>query len=190
MQMAANNLTNQPRPRIIAAWVDGGIASQNDHRAMKQRFTQLSSFIEEWHFFETPEQLDRFLDDNLKTQIFLISSGYLGQKIVPKIHTYANIHSIYIFCGNVNEHRHLKDDYDKVKDVMNLEDDLYERIADNLSLLLIDIGESCIRSQDRGLARNYLEEALRLMRDTLRFGNDHGRIRKAKELLESLDYME
>ena len=81
----------------------------------------------------------------------------------------------------------LKEEFDKVKDVMNLESDVYLRIADYLSELLIEIGESCVRSNDRGLARNNLEEALRLMRDKLGFRSDHGRIRKANDLLEELD---
>jgi hypothetical protein len=114
-------------------------------------------------------------------------SGRTAQTIVPAKHTWVNIHSMYVFCGNVEEHRRLKDEFDKVKEVTNWQDDLYERIADNLSLLLITTGESYSRSKVRGLAHNYLKEALRLMRHALHFDDNHGRVSKVNDLLEQLD---
>ncbi|CAF1116446.1 unnamed protein product [Rotaria sordida] len=185
--MAVNNLTNHHRPPIIGAWVDQGIGCNGTYQSMKQRFEELSPLIEKWYYFVTPAEFYEFLDDKPKTQIFLIMSGQAGQQIVPARHTYENIHSMYIYCGNVNEHRRLKEESDKVKDVMNLEDDVYERIADELSRLLLNIGESYVRSQDRGLARNYLTEALRLMKTILRYNNNHGRVIQVNDLLESID---
>jgi hypothetical protein len=184
--MAANNLTGRARPRIIAGWVDADIGRNGAHSVMKQRFARLSSFIEEWYFFENPEELYEFLDDYPKTQMFLVMSGRTAQAIVPARHHFVNIHCMYVFCQQVLNHQRLKDEYDKVKDVMNLEDDLYNLIADDLSFLLIDIGESCVRSEEQSLARRNLEEAMRLMRNLLHFQDNHGRIRRANELLESL----
>jgi hypothetical protein len=185
--MATNNLTSHPRPPIIGVWVDQEIGRNDAHQDTKQSVRQLSPFIERWDFFVNPEEFYEFLDDNPKTQIFVIMSGRTAQAIVPARHNYVNIHSMYIYCGNVTEHRRLKDEFDKVKDVMNMEEDLYKRIVDTLSELLINIGESCVQSRDRALARLHLDEALRLMRDKLRFRNDHGRIRRANDLLERLD---
>lgn len=185
--MAVNNLTTTGRPPIIAVWVDQHIGHPDNEKKMKQRFAKLSSLIKQWEFFTEPEKLYDFLDYNPKNQIFLIMSGRNGQEIIPKKHTYENIHSMYVFCGNVNEHRRLKSEFTKVKDVMNLEDDLYNRIADELSLLLLDIGESYVLSKDKALARITLEEALRLMKDTLHMKSDHGRIRQVNDLLERLD---
>ncbi|CAF3462462.1 unnamed protein product [Rotaria sp. Silwood1] len=185
--MAVNNLTSHRRPPIIGVWVDQEIGRNGTHLDIKQRFARLSSFIEQWHYFVTPQELYDFLDDNPKTQIFLIMSGQNGQQIVPSRHSYENIHSIYIFCANVNQHRRLKEEFDKVKDVMNLIDNVYERIADELSQLLLNIGESYKRSDDRSLARNYLNEALRLMGTILHYGNNHGRVMQANDLLESID---
>jgi hypothetical protein len=182
-----NSLTATGRPPIIGVWVDQHIGLPDNEKKMKQRFAGLSSFITEWKFFSKPDQLYDFLDYNPKNQIFLIMSGRTGQEIVPKKHTYENIHSMYVFCGNVNEHRRLKSEFTKVKDVMNLEDDLYKLIADELSLLLLDIGESYVLSNDKALARITLEEALRLMKHTLHMTSDHGRIRRANDLLERLD---
>ncbi|CAF2535869.1 unnamed protein product [Rotaria sp. Silwood2] len=158
--MSVNNLTSHRRLPIIDASVDQDIGRNDTHSKMKQRLIQLSLFIEQWHYFVNLEEFYNFLDDNPKTQIFLIISGRIGQEIVPTKHTYENIHSICIFCVNVNEHRRLKEKFDKVKDVMNMINDVYERIADELSILLLNIGESYIRSNDRGLAHNYLNEAL------------------------------
>jgi superfamily II RNA helicase len=186
--MAVNNLTSHHRPPIIGAWVDQGFGCDGEYMPTKEKFKKLSTFIERWHFFKTPEKFYEFLDDNPKTQIFLVMSGYNAQTIVPQRHEYENIHSMYVFCSVVGNHRRLKEEYAKVKDVMNLEDDLYKQIADTLSELLFDIGESYTRSQDRGLAKNYLEEALRLMRDILRFKHDHGRIQKTNDLLEGLEH--
>ena len=75
---------------------------------MKQQFMKLSSFIEKWYFFESPEQLYDYLDTNEKTKTILIMSGRTAQTIVPARHTYENIHSMYVFCSNVNEHRRFK----------------------------------------------------------------------------------
>jgi hypothetical protein len=185
--MTVNNATSSPRPLIIGAWVDQEIGREGVHSAIKRRFMQLSSSIEHWYFFEDSAKLYEFLDDNLKTQIFLVMSGRTAQTIVPAKHTLMNIHSMYVFCGNVEEHRRLKDEFDKVKEVTNWEDDLYERIADNLSLLLINTGESYIRSKEGRLARNNLEEALRLMRHVLHFDDKHGRVSMVNDLLEKVD---
>ncbi|CAF2948845.1 unnamed protein product [Rotaria sp. Silwood2] len=185
--MSVNNLTSHRRQPIIGACVDQGIGGNDAQLDMKQHLIQLSSFIENWHYSVNPQEFYKFLDDNPKTQIFLIMSGQIHEEIVPAKHTYENIHSIYIFCADVNAHRRLKEEFDKVKDVMNINDDVYERIADELSLLLLNIGESYIRSSDRGLAHNCLNEALRLMNTTLHFQNNHGRVIQAKELLESID---
>jgi hypothetical protein len=185
--MASNNLTNYLHPPIIAVWVDQNIGEEGAYSQIKQRFVQLSPLIKEWKFFVNPEDFYNFLDDNPKNQIFLIMSGQTAQKIIPAKHTYVNIHSMYVYCHDVNRHRRLKSQFNKVKDVMNLEDDLYKKIADELSLLLIDIGEFYVESQDRSLARNTLEEALRLIRDTLHLENNHGRISKANDLLHKLD---
>jgi len=186
-EMAVNNATSSPHLSIIGAWVDQEIGRPGADSASKQRFIRLSSFIQHWHFFQDPAELYDFLDDNPKTQIFLIMSGKTAQTIVPAKHSWENIHSMYVFCGQVQEHRRLKDEFDKVKEVTNWEDDLYERIADNLSLLLINTGESYSRSQERGLARNNLDEALRLMRQVLHFDDNHGRVSKVNDLLEQLD---
>jgi hypothetical protein len=185
--MAANSVATIARPPIIGAWVDQQIGCEGTEQKMKQRFAQLSPLIKEWKFFANPKDFNDFLDYDPKNQIFLIMSGQTAQKIVPATHDRVNIHSMYVFCGNVNEHRRLKSEYEKVKDVMNLEEDVYNRIADELSLLLINIGESYVLSKDKPLARENLEEALRLMRHTLHFKPDHGRIRQAKDLLERLD---
>jgi hypothetical protein len=44
-----------------------------------------------------------------------------------------------------------------------------------------------VLSKDKALARITLEEALRLMKDTLHMKSDHGRIRQVNDLLERLD---
>jgi len=185
--MAVNNLTRPCLPPIIAVWVDQNIGETNAYLEIKRRFANLSSLIEKWHFFEHPEGLYEFLDDNPKTQIFLIMSGGTAQTIIPAKNTYVNIHSMYVFCHDVNRHRRLKSQFDKVKDVMNLEDDLYKSIANELSLLLIDIGESYVESQDRFLARKNLTEALNLMKNKLHWEDNHGRIRRANDLLNRLE---
>jgi len=121
-----------------------------------------------------------------KSEIFLIMSGQTAQTIVTARHTYVNIHSMYVFCYDVNLHHRLKSESDKMKDVMNMEHNLYEKIADELSLLLFDISESYVESQDRALAQNYLDEALRLMHNTLGMDNNHGGIKRVKDLLDRL----
>jgi hypothetical protein len=185
--MAMNNLTSHRRPPIIGVWVDQSIGEQGAYLQIKQCLRELSPFIEEWHFFENPQVFYEFLDDNPKNQIFLIMSGTMAQRIVPAKHAYVNIHSMYVFCQNVNLHRRLKSQFHKVKDVMNMENDLYVKIADELSLLLVDIGESYVESQERGLAQNYLDDALRLMHNALGMDDNHGRIRRVKDLFVRLE---
>lgn len=184
--MATNSLASNHWPPIIGVWVDQNL---DDGSVMKDHLRDLSPMIQQWHFFKDIQTFYDFLD-NPKNQIFLVMSGQTGQEIVPARHDYANIHSMYIFCLNVTFHRNLISQYNKVKKVMNVAEDLYEIIADDLSLLLIKIGESYITSQDKPLARNHFEEALRLMKEKLQWNDEHGRIKKVNAYLESLNTLD
>lgn len=59
--------------------------------------------------------------DYLKTvdeeKIFLITSGSLGQQIVPLIHALPQIDTIFIFCQNVDFHRLWAKDWSKIEGV-------------------------------------------------------------------------
>lgn len=80
----------------------------------------------QWEMFEgQDERCVKTIRDDFKTKrIFLVSSGSLGEIIVPQIHDLPQVYTIYIYCANVKRHREWSQKFSKVRVVCD-NDDLY-----------------------------------------------------------------
>ncbi|CAF1554841.1 unnamed protein product, partial [Rotaria sp. Silwood1] len=99
----------------LVIWVDGNIdmANQDCQNTMEQ----LRAVVNQVKPCETAEQCIQQLTKNQEEISFVISSGELGQYLVPDIHDMAKLNAIFIFCGNKQWHQAWAQNWPKIKGV-------------------------------------------------------------------------
>ncbi|CAF5122185.1 unnamed protein product, partial [Rotaria sp. Silwood1] len=112
-------MSRQRRQRMaenyLVIWVDANINMENE--AFQHTLSQLRGVVNEVKICITPEECIRLLNDNKEETTFVISSGKLGQVLVPNIHGMRNLDTIYIFCRNKELHREWAQHWTKIKGV-------------------------------------------------------------------------
>ncbi|CAF4734433.1 unnamed protein product [Rotaria sp. Silwood1] len=115
---AASN-TIQPRRHIVQnymlIWVDANINEANED--CQNTLTQLRNVVNEINLCTTLAQCIGILNDMDDEKAFVICSGALGQHLVPEIHRMAQVHAIYVFCGNKALHEQWAKEWPKVEGV-------------------------------------------------------------------------
>ncbi|CAF2696908.1 unnamed protein product [Rotaria sp. Silwood2] len=98
-------------------------------------------------------------------RVFFVSSGGLGQKVVPEIHDLPQVYAIYIYCANVKFHETWAKKYSKVRVVCD-NDDLYllPQFAVDVAQANIDWGNALLSKQD---TRDKAKEKFKLASDKL-----------------------
>ncbi|CAF4735499.1 unnamed protein product [Rotaria sp. Silwood1] len=118
-----SNLTSSPstiKPtpyrvqNYLVIWVDGNIdqASQDCQNTM----AELRSIVKEVNVCTTSAQCIEILDDLDDEKAFVISSGALGQRLVPDIHRMPQLDTIYIFCSNKAWHEQWAKQWPKIQE--------------------------------------------------------------------------
>ncbi|CAF1173538.1 unnamed protein product [Adineta ricciae] len=118
----ASEITNQyhrlnieQMQEILVVWLDTGINSNNpDYQNVIQ---QLQCVIDDIHTFTNNDECIDCILTLTDTNVCLITSGSLGQLILPCIHDISNIDSIFIFCDHQNRHEQWAKHWCKVKSV-------------------------------------------------------------------------
>ncbi|CAF1344252.1 unnamed protein product [Rotaria magnacalcarata] len=151
------------RPSIVAAWVDQGIGEVGMHKYIKERFGTLSTFITQWFFFDSSENFTFYIENNPNIKLICVMSGGMSRLLVPKHSNLGALHTVYVFCADIERARTSMADETKVKGIFNIEDALYEQMADDLSKLLVEEGIALAQLDERSLARSHYEEAKRLL---------------------------
>ncbi|CAF1429434.1 unnamed protein product [Adineta steineri] len=109
----------QPRQRratnYLLIWVDASI-DQAD-KDCQNTLTQLKSVVNDVKLCIEPNQCIQVLKKVDKERAFVITSGSLGQYLVPEIHSMPQLDAIYIFCGNKSRHEGWVQKWTKIKDV-------------------------------------------------------------------------
>jgi hypothetical protein len=165
MATTVNTKSNESsqRPLIIAAWVDQGIGEAGMHKYIKERFGILSSFISQWLFFDSPDNFTSYIDNNHNIRLISVMSGGMSRLLIPQHSHHAAFHSAYVFCVDTERAQKAMADEIKVKGIFNIEDDLYDQMADDLAKILLEDGIALARLDQRSLARQNYEEAKRLI---------------------------
>jgi len=151
------------RPLIVAAWVDQGIGESGMHKYIKERFETLSTFISQWLYFDSPDVFTSYIENNPNSKVISVMSGGMSRLLVSKLSHHAALHTVYVFCADVDRARQAMEGEIKVKGIFTIEDDLYEQMADDLSKLLLEEGLALARLDERSVARVNYEEAKRLL---------------------------
>ncbi|UJR38655.1 hypothetical protein I4U23_031321 [Adineta vaga] len=100
---------------ILIVWLDNSIHSNN--RDYHNTITQLQQVVHDIHTFTDNDQCIEFILNTIDTKVHMIVSGSIGQDIVPCIHDISQIDSIFIFCGNKNQHEQWVKPWFKIKGV-------------------------------------------------------------------------
>ncbi|CAF1549993.1 unnamed protein product, partial [Adineta ricciae] len=117
---------NQPRQRMVPnytenkkvyllVWVDANIDEKDQD--CQNTLTHLRSVVNDVNIYTQPDACVQFLKSISDEKAFVITSGSLGQHLVPKIHGISQVNAIYIFCGNKSRHENWTKSWSKVKGV-------------------------------------------------------------------------
>ncbi|CAF1114435.1 unnamed protein product [Adineta ricciae] len=102
---------------VLLIWIDG--SSTEFDKDFQQTLYQIRNEINDVTIFSQLDQCVDFLQGIHTEEVFVISSGYMGQELVPRIHSMARVNSIYIFCGNQTAHKQWITKWSKIKGVYN-----------------------------------------------------------------------
>jgi hypothetical protein len=97
-------------------WLDKRIGRTDENYYSMKRFCDLFNNI------RTFNRIDSFIDylyNEVNEAIILVVSGSFGSQIIPKIHLFNLIDSIYIFCENKTKHQLWAKDFHKIHGVYN-----------------------------------------------------------------------
>ncbi|CAF1089510.1 unnamed protein product [Adineta steineri] len=116
--VASSNI-RQPRQRMaqnyLLIWVDASIDKTN--KDCQNTLAQLKNVVNDVKLCSEPNQCIQALNKVDKEQAFVITSGSLGQHLVPEIHGMPQLDAIYIFCGDKSRHEGWTQNWTKIKGV-------------------------------------------------------------------------
>ncbi|CAF1457188.1 unnamed protein product [Adineta steineri] len=101
----------------MLAWVDASIDQTN--KDCQNKLTQLRAVVNNVTICTQPNECMQFFHKLNDEKVFVITSGSLGQYLVPEIHDMPNLDAIYIFCDNISDHQQWTKDRKKIKGVHN-----------------------------------------------------------------------
>ncbi|CAF1340628.1 unnamed protein product [Adineta ricciae] len=110
---------NQPRQRMVQncllVWVDANIDEKDQD--CQNTLTHLRSVVNDVNICSQPDACVQFLNSIGDEKAFVITSGSLGQHLVPEIHDIPQVNTIYIFCSNKSTHETWTKSWSKVEGV-------------------------------------------------------------------------
>ncbi|CAF0818184.1 unnamed protein product [Adineta steineri] len=154
------------RQRIVQnyllVWVDASINESN--KDCQNTLTQLRAVVNDVTMCTQADECIQFLDKFKDEKAFIITSGSLGQHLVPKIHTMPNSDAIYIFCGNISYHQQWIKDWNKIKGVHNnikdicdsLKEDVKQVNQDSISISFVAANNEVSSENLNQLEPNYM----------------------------------
>jgi tetratricopeptide (TPR) repeat protein len=96
-------------------WIDANIdLSEEEYQNM---LAELRDVVNDVKIFTQPDECTHFLNTVNVEKVFVITSGHLGQHLVPDIHALPQLDAIYIFCGNKPRHEQWAKQWIKIKGI-------------------------------------------------------------------------
>ncbi|CAF3385880.1 unnamed protein product [Rotaria socialis] len=101
---------------FVLIWLDTGITEMQ--KDCPYTISELNKIYNSITLYTDLDDCRKFIEKPRDEQIFLIVSGKLGEKLVPLVHKYARLDSIYVFCGQPDAHKWTQQ-WKKIKLVVN-----------------------------------------------------------------------
>ncbi|CAF3451989.1 unnamed protein product [Rotaria sp. Silwood1] len=99
----------------MVMWVDGNIDLENED--CQDTLVQLRDIVSDITLCTEAAQCITFLNDIHDEKAFVISSGSIGQHLVPHIHDMPQLDAIYIFCRKKERHEVWAKNWTKIKGI-------------------------------------------------------------------------
>ncbi|CAF1545052.1 unnamed protein product, partial [Rotaria sp. Silwood1] len=124
-------MSQQPRRRMpenyLVIWVDENIDMPNED--CQNTMQQLRAVVNQVNPCKTAEQCIQQITKNQEEISFVISSGALGQHLVPSIHGMAKLNAIYIFCRKKERYQDWARNWSKIQGVHTTIKHICEKLA-------------------------------------------------------------
>jgi hypothetical protein len=117
---------------LVACWLDPSIGEAGAFLPLKQRFQGVSNRIAQWHYFESVDQFNQFIDGNPNMKLVAIMSGNFAKTTVTPVADRNALHSVYVFCGNKEKYKDLPAKEKKIRGIFVTEDDLFRQMQHDL----------------------------------------------------------
>jgi tetratricopeptide (TPR) repeat protein len=101
---------------FLLVWLDSTIDEINNQDCINT-ITNLREVVNTVNTFTDVNECLNFIKNITEEKTFMISSGALGQTVVPIVHDMPQVSTIYIFCGNKTRHEQWTKQWSKVKGV-------------------------------------------------------------------------
>lgn len=121
IQRCRQNRTKTLKKRIrmfqntVLIWLDNNI-DENDKQC-QNTIGHLSQTVSRVKTVTDGERCVQMLQTLEEEMVYMVVSGALGEKLVPRVHNLPQIDSIFVFCGNKTYHDKWAKDWKKVKGV-------------------------------------------------------------------------
>jgi hypothetical protein len=102
--------------RFVCVWLDNQLMRSEDYIDTQD---QIRTIIKAFLNFKDSNQCVDFITDTTDAKIFFITTNVLGKILVPIIHFFEQIHSIYIFYTKKSSDEDWTKDYKKIKGIYN-----------------------------------------------------------------------
>ena len=106
----AHNLQNNP-----LVWVDNNIDVHDEET--QDQLKKLRSIVDNIRLFTEIDECIQFSEEVKNERVSIITSGLLGEHLVPQIHHLPQVDAIYIFCGDPKRHLPWTHQWSKIKGV-------------------------------------------------------------------------
>ena len=113
----------------LLIWLDGNI-DEESNAEYKRMITQLKRFVETVKTFTDSDQCVEFILTLENETVYMITSGSLGQRIVPRISPLRQMNWIFVFCGDQNRHEQWAKEWSKVKGVFTKIEPIYDALKE------------------------------------------------------------
>jgi tetratricopeptide (TPR) repeat protein len=123
-------VSNDKSPRFvettILVWLDASSEKTND--STQKTFNHFCRVVNIVETFSDLEKCYHFMNSIKNEKILFVVSGTFGPQILPRIENFNQIYSIYIFCGNKNNHIEWTKPYKKIQGIHTQIKDLSEAL--------------------------------------------------------------
>ncbi|CAF1089450.1 unnamed protein product [Rotaria sp. Silwood1] len=150
------------KDNLEISWLDGHICENGQHNQLKSYCQNISKLISKWHFFESTDQLQRYLARNPNIKLITIMSGRYARQILALVSPMENLHSAYVLTIDIEKNKKKLGVEPKLKEIFNDEYVLLGRLQKDLSELFWEEGKKLAAAKRDQEARVYFEEAHRL----------------------------
>jgi hypothetical protein len=166
-QISSANEENTQKYWYNIIWLDKNMNTHSNKIRLKQ-LREIDPEIKS--FICRNECIDYIRQENDKetiSQIILIISGSLSEKVIPKIHDYTCIFAIFIFCANIDNYKNLE--YQKLRAICTETDELMDSIEICIAKYNNTTDFSVFLSQHSVSSGKYTELSIILMNIFLNF---------------------